>query len=189
MTTIRVTRRHRDLRADGSAAEEPTNPAVPDHADDTAVRLALIDPVDRRSALDGAWWPRRTDLTDELPSLIAELHRQGIRVTRVAYNPTAWAPVTRRLPADGRTIRLGAFRSLDPQLLNLTGDERRGRLGMLTDPPGTTRSHARRAFSAATDRANRRGPTALLDGLAAPAAGPAADLAPGPANHPTRRSS
>jgi hypothetical protein len=189
MTTLRVTRRHRDLRADVAAAERSAFPAGLDHADDTAVRLALIDPVDRHSTLDGAWWPRTTDLTDELPSLIAELHRQGIRVTRVAYNPTAWAPVTRRLPADGRTVRLGAFRSLDPHLLNLTGDERRGRLDLLTVPPGTTRTHARRAFSAATDRANRQGPTALLDGLAAPAAGPASDLAPGPADHPTRRSS
>ena len=189
MTTIRVTRRHRDLLVDGAAAEQPAPQAGSEHADGGAVRLALIDPVDRHSTLDGAWWPRTTNLTDELPSLIAELHRQGIRVTRVAYNPTAWAPVTRRLPAGGRTIRLGAFRSLDPQLLNLTGDERRGRLDLLTVPPGTTRSHARRAFSAATDRANRQGPTALLDGLAAPAAGPASDLAPGPANHPTRRSS
>jgi Family of unknown function (DUF5994) len=137
--------------------------------------------------LDGAWWPRTTHLTDELPSLIAELHRQGIRVTRVAYNSTAWAPMTRRLPADGRTIRLGSFRTLDPQLLNLTGDDRRGRLDLLTVPPGTKRSEARRALSAATDRANRQGPSALLDGLAATAAGPGSDLAPGPAHHPTRR--
>jgi hypothetical protein len=189
MTTIRVTRRHRDLLADGAAAEQPAPQAGSDHAGAGAVRLALIDPVERHSTLDGAWWPRTADLTDELPPLIAELRRQGIRVTRVAYNPTAWAPMTRRLPADGRTIRLGSFRTLDPLLLNLTGDDRRGRLDLLTVPPGTTRSDARRAFSAATDRANRQGPSALLVGLAGTAASPGCDLAPGPAHHPTRRSS
>jgi hypothetical protein len=93
--------------------------------------------------------------------------------------------VTRRLLAGGRTVRLGSFRSLEPQLFTLTGDERRG---LLTLSPGTKRSDVRRAFSAATDRANGQGPTAPLDGLAAPA-GPESDLAPGPANHPTRRSS
>jgi hypothetical protein len=117
--------------------------------------------------LDGAWWPRTSNLTDELPALLEELHRRGIRVTRVAYNPDSWAPTSRRLPADGRTIRLGWFRNIDPQLLNLTGDLTRGRLDLLIVPPRSTATAAQRAFSAATDRANRAEPTALLDGLSA----------------------
>jgi hypothetical protein len=115
--------------------------------------------------LDGAWWPRTRDLTQELPALVEELHRRGIRVTRVAFNPDAWEPGPRRLHADGRTIRLGWFRNLDRQLLNMTGDPSRGRLDLLVVPPDTTAAAAGHAFSAATDRADRQAPTELLDTL------------------------
>src|SRR5918998_777354 len=135
-----------------------------------SIRLALIDPPAARTRLDGAWWPRTRDLTQELPALVEELHRRGIRVTRVAFNPDAWEPGPRRLHADGRTIRLGWFRNLDRQLLNMTGDLSRGRLDFLVVPPGTTAAAAEHAFSAATDRANRQAPTELLDTLSA--AGP-----------------
>ncbi|WP_222263143.1 DUF5994 family protein [Modestobacter marinus] len=158
MTTIRVTRRRT-----GPATDVDETAVVP--PDDGSVRLALIDPPSARTTLDGAWWPRTSDLAEELPPLVEELHRRGIRVTRVNYNPGTWTSATRRLEADGRTIRLGWFRSLDRHLLNLTGDVTRGRLDLLVVPPGATRSDAGRAFSAATDRANRDAPTALLDGL------------------------
>ena len=108
-----------------------------------------------------------TDLTQELPALVEELHRRGIRVTRAAYNPDLWGPAPRRLDADGRTIRLGWFRNLDRQLLNMTGDSSRGRLDFLVVPPDTTAAAAEHAFSAATDRVNRQAPTELLDTLSA----------------------
>ena len=104
-------------------------------------------------------------LGDELPGLVQELHRRGIRVTRVAYNPGSWEAAPRRLAADGRTIRLGWFRSIDPQLLDLTGDSRRGRLDLLVVPPETTAEVAEQAFTAATDRSNRETPTVLLAAL------------------------
>ncbi len=161
MTTIRVTRRPR-----GSATDVGATPVIrPEADDDGSVRLALIDPPAARTTLDGAWWPRTSDLAEEVSHLVEELHRRGVRVTRVNYNPEAWTSATRRLEADGRTIRLGWFRSLDRHLLNLTGDVTRGRLDLLVVPPGATRADAGRAFSAATDRANRDAPTALLDGL------------------------
>ncbi|HEX2299590.1 MAG TPA: DUF5994 family protein, partial [Pseudonocardiaceae bacterium] len=61
--------------------------APADGADGGSVRLALIDPPAVRTTLDGAWWPRTRDLTQELPALVEELDRRGIRVARVAYNP------------------------------------------------------------------------------------------------------
>ena len=104
-----------------------TRSALPpaDGAERGSTRLALIDPPAARTTLDGAWWPRTRDLTQELPALVEELHRRGIRVTRVTYNPDLWGPAPRRLDADGRTIRLGWFRNLDRQLLNMTGDSSR----------------------------------------------------------------
>ena len=170
MTTIRVTRRSRSSPAavEGTAAQSTAAP--PDGAYESAVRLALLDPPVPRTTLDGAWWPRTRNLTHELPPLVEELHRRGLKVTRVAYHPDLWEPTTRRLEADGRTIRLGWFRNIDRQLLNLTGDAARGRLDLLVVPPDTMAAAAQRAFAAATDRANRATPTALLEALGA--AGP-----------------
>jgi Family of unknown function (DUF5994) len=165
MTTIRVTRRPRTSPegVEGTATRSAAVPPV--GAGEDAVRLALIDPPAPRTTLDGAWWPRTRSLTQELPALIEELHRRGLRMTRAAYQPDSWDPAPRRLPADDRVIRLGWFRSIDPQLLNLTGDLRRARLDLLVIPPDTPAAVARQAFAAATDRANRCAPTALLGAL------------------------
>jgi len=169
MTTIRVTRAPR-IPPVGLEDTALRSLAPPDGTDQDAIRLALIDPPAAHTTLDGAWWPRTRDLTRELPRLVQELHRRGVRVTRVTYNPDLWEAAPRRLEADGRVIRLGWFRGIDRHLLNLTGDSNRGRLDLLVVPPETTVAAARPAFSAATDRANRRTPTALLDSLGA--AGP-----------------
>jgi hypothetical protein len=181
MTTIRRTRVP-EHRAVGTGSKAPRTAGTPGRraGDADSVRLALIDPPAERTTLDGAWWPRTGSLSEDLPGLVQELHRRGIQVTRVAYNPDAWEEAPRRLAADGRTIRLGWFRSIDPQLLNLTGDTKRGRLDLLVVPPATTAATAQQAFSAAVDRANRRTPTALLAavhpaGAPAPHPRPAAD--------------
>jgi Family of unknown function (DUF5994) len=172
MTTIRRTRvpQHPAAGTDGKTQRTAGTP--PRHASDAGpLRLALIDPPAPRTTLDGAWWPRTGRLSEELPGLVEELDRRGIRVRRVAYNPDAWETAPRRMAADGRTLRLGWFRSIDPQLLDLTGDENRGRIDLLVVPPDTAEATARRAFAAASDRANRRTPTAVLAVLQ-PAAAP-----------------
>lgn len=163
MTTIRRNRVS-ELRAVDIQTSAPRTAWAPGRrAGDTGrVRLALIDPPAERTTLDGAWWPRTRSLGDELPGLVEELHRRGIRVTRVVYNPDAWEAAPRRLAADGRTIRLGWFPSIDPQLLSLTTEMRRGRLDLLVVPPDTTPAAAQQAFTAAVDHADRRTPTALL---------------------------
>src|SRR5947209_8314330 len=166
MTTIRRTRvpASAGVDTDSTTARTAGTPH-PRPGDADPVRLTLIDPPGKRTTLDGAWWPRTRSLSDELPGLIQELHRRGIRVTRAAYNPDAWEIAPRRLAADGRTIRLGWFRGIDPQLLDLTGDTARGRIDLLVVPPDTTAAAAGKAFTAASDRANRRTPTAVLAAL------------------------
>ena len=172
MTTIRRNRVPAPAGVD-TASTTPRTAGTPHPrpGDADPVRLALIDPPGQRTTLDGAWWPRTLSLSDELPGLVRELHRRGIRVTRVAYHPDAWETAPRRMAADGRTIRLGWFRNIDPQLLDLTGDTTRGRLDLLVVPPDTAAAAARQAFTAASDRANRRTPTAVLAALH-PAAAP-----------------
>jgi Family of unknown function (DUF5994) len=166
MTTIRRTRVPAHPAVDIDSAT-PVTVGTPHRRDADAdlVRLGLIDPPAPRTTLDGAWWPRTRSLSEELPGLVQELDRRGIRVTRVAYNPDAWETAPRRMAADGRTIRLGWFHSIDPQLLDLTGDSARGRLDLLVVPPDTAAAAARQAFAAASDRANRRTPTAVLAAL------------------------
>jgi Family of unknown function (DUF5994) len=166
MTTIRRTRvpERRAVDVETRASRTAGTPRRRASEADP-VRLALIDPPAERTTLDGAWWPRTRSLSDELPGLVQELHHRGIRMTRVAYNPQAWDAGPRRLAADGRAIRLGWFRSIDPQLLDLTGDSQRGRLDLLVIPPDTSAAAAEQAFTAAVDRTNRRTPTALLAAL------------------------
>lgn len=171
MTTIRRNRVSAPA-AVNTDSPTPTTAGTPHRrpGDPDPVRLTLIDPPGKRTTLDGAWWPRTRSLSDELPGLVEELHRRGIRVTRAAYNPDAWETAPRRLEADGRTIRLGWFRSIDPQLLALTGDTARGRLDLLVVPPDTTAAAARQAFTAASGRANRRTSSAVLTAVQPPAA-------------------
>ena len=57
------------------------------------VRVSLrADAGDGNSAFDGAWFPRSRDLAVELPELIAELDRRGVRVERFTYALDAWSP-------------------------------------------------------------------------------------------------
>lgn len=73
------------------------------------------------STIGGSWAPQSSSLTTEVPGLVEELHRRGIRIVRIAYNPTRWDATPRTVPADGRTIHLGLFRTLAPDLLILQG--------------------------------------------------------------------
>src|SRR3712207_6547266 len=136
MTTIISTDSPRAARTppDGVPRVEP-----PGSGDGTGppVRLALLDAMRGENAtLDGGWWPRSRSLTDELPALIRDLHRRGIRITRVGYRRESWEPAPRRLSADDRTIRLGWFQGLDPHLVRLTGGEGgQARLDLLVVPP------------------------------------------------------
>ena len=55
------------------------------------VRVSLrANAGDGSSAFDGAWFPRTRDLAVELPELIAELDRRGVRVERFTYALDAW---------------------------------------------------------------------------------------------------
>jgi len=73
------------------------------------------------STLHGTWAPASRSLAMELPDLVAELHRRGVRIVRVAFNPIRWDTAPRTVAADGRVIHLGLFHSLTPNLLILQG--------------------------------------------------------------------
>jgi hypothetical protein len=125
------------------------------------------DPAGPSPTLDGAWWPWTLDLAEELPALIVELHGRGTRVSRVLYNPATWDNVpSRKLSADGRVIRVGWFRSMDPHVLTVTSSAGADRMDLLIVPPGTAGPAAERAMAAAIEIGNKRSASAVLEGAA-----------------------
>ncbi|MFD0884195.1 STAS domain-containing protein [Streptosporangium algeriense] len=109
---------------------------------DSALRLSLHPVLDRRAAVDGAWWPYSHDATAELPGLIAVVDRLLGRVTlRVSLHGDAWQNIPRRIPARGRQVRVGWFRHTDPRLITLifaAGEP----VVLLVIPPGTAAAPA-----------------------------------------------
>lgn len=119
------------------------------------------------SALDGAWWPRSRDLATELPAFVAALAARGFATARVAYSRECWDEVLKRLPVTGRIIRLGWFRTIDPNSVSLTSRDGQGRIDLLVVPSASDAELATRAFERALDSGNRGGASATLTAAAA----------------------
>ncbi|WP_327120541.1 DUF5994 family protein [Nocardia sp. NBC_01730] len=85
----------------------------------------------RRGAVDGAWWPRATDLVAELADLEAMLARRAGSVDRVMYNVDAWQPAPRRTMIGGRSVRLDGYRHLPTTLCVLGLDRTRPAGGLI----------------------------------------------------------
>jgi hypothetical protein len=127
------------------------------------VRVSLrTDAGDGKSPFDGGWFPRSSDLAVELPELVAELDRRGVRVERFTYALDAWSPVPRKLVVLGRVVRTGGFRSMDPHLACLTWDGGTRRADLLVVPPGTDVLTGARALRLCTRRGLPRSPQMVL---------------------------
>ena len=114
------------------------------------------------SAFDGAWWPRGRDLAVEVPELIAELERRGVRIERFTYSLDAWLPAPRKVVVNGRVIRTGGFRSMDPQVVCLTWHGGQRRADLLVVPPETDVLTGARALRLGTRRGLPRSPQMVL---------------------------
>jgi hypothetical protein len=127
------------------------------------VRVSLRDDAGGgASAFDGAWFPRSRDLALELPELIAELDRRGVRVERFTYALEAWAPVPRKVVVQGRTVRTGGFRSMNAGLVCLTWSGGAKRADLLVVPPETDVLTGARALRLCTRRGLPSSPQMVL---------------------------
>jgi hypothetical protein len=127
------------------------------------VRVSLRpDAGDGGSAFDGAWFPRCSDLATEVPELIAELERRGVRVERFTYALDAWQPVPRKVVVNGRTVRTGGFRSMHPLVVCLTWAAGTRRADLLVIPPETDVLTGARALRLCTRRGLPRSPQMVL---------------------------
>jgi Family of unknown function (DUF5994) len=119
----------------------------------SVARLALCDRADLPGAVDGAWWPCSSDLSTELPDLVAVLGLSIGPVNRVVYDPTIWPH------APSRIIRGTAQTSVDPYSLvacdtiYLIGTHSRDAVLYVVPPacPGDAVHRVLRAVSGATE--------------------------------------
>jgi hypothetical protein len=127
------------------------------------VRVSLrTDAGDDSSAFDGAWFPRTRDLAFEVPELIAELERRDVRVERFTYSLDAWLPVPRKIVVNGRVVRTGGFRSMNPLVVCITWDGGARRADLLVVPPETDVITGVRALRLCTRRGLPRSPQMVL---------------------------
>ena len=127
------------------------------------VRVSLRpDAGDGRSPFDGGWFPRSRDLSAEVPELVAELDRRGLRVERFTYALAAWTPAPRKLLVGDRVVRTGGFRSMDPHVVSLTWDGGTRRADLLVVPPETDVLTGARALRLAVRQGLPRSPKLVL---------------------------
>lgn len=122
---------------------------------DRSTRLQLNPSGPAEQYFDGAWWPRSTELSVELPDLLAGLSAQLGPVVLVGYRRGAWTAVPDQLDLAGRLVHLQGFVSSGPPTLVVVDDSGR-RLTMRVVPPDTEdASAAHLMVAAATHRCDR----------------------------------
>ena len=130
--------------------DHPPPRAVAFRAPTARIALKPMSPSSGGVELDGAWWPRSRDLSDELPGLADVLDPLWGRITRIAVNPRYWPIIPHRLFINGHVVKVGWFTlELDPhKILLLSGTS--GRWDLLVIPPESTAASAVRLMAAAS---------------------------------------
>ncbi|TCO45923.1 DUF5994 family protein [Actinocrispum wychmicini] len=123
-----------------------------------SLRLRLKPKAPPTGYVDGAWWPRSRELTDELAALTDVLAIRLGPVIRVAFASTAWNPVTE---VDGQPIRLVTLRPQEKHIVRVSGSDGR-RITLLVVPPEAATEAGRDAVILAARRANSDGPADIL---------------------------
>jgi len=114
----------------------------------TPLRLQLDPNRPAEPYLDGAWWPRSTELPAELPALLAELSAQLGSIGIVGYHRDAWNAAPDHLDLTGHPVHLQGFVSPDPPTLVVIADTGRS-INLRVVPPETDGASASKAMTAA----------------------------------------
>jgi hypothetical protein len=110
--------------------------------------------------VQGAWWPRSTVLTSELPSLLAALSLRVGSIDSVLYHESDWSPAPLSIKYQDDRVILGAHQER-PNVVTLCGP-RFGRLELLVVPPHTEPRHAYNAVTTAASVNDASTPDELL---------------------------
>jgi hypothetical protein len=132
--------------------------------------------------IDGAWWPRSTDLIHELLPVLHALSKRIGRIRGVLLNQDEWMPTpVDWTPPGNHRVRIGWYGHQDAHMAVLIGDSAK-RVDLLVIPTGTDPAIASAAMTLASTRGNLlSGPDALS---AAELSSPLASTDSGGANAP-----
>ncbi|MER6082535.1 DUF5994 family protein [Streptomyces sp. NPDC001833] len=141
----------------------PFTPAVEARAPSSSpLRLTLAPAVAPPALIDGAWWPRSRNLTEQLPALVERLDPLWGRITRIAVSRTLWPVIPGEVPAHGHMVRIGwSNAGEDPHKLLLLSYTF-GCWNLLVIPPETGPATAARLMATATDPSRSLTATGLI---------------------------
>jgi hypothetical protein len=131
--------------------------ASPKHAP----RLRLKPRAPHSDYVDGAWWPHTSDLSMELPDLLAVLSIRLGQIDSVLYNVGEWSKAPTELATGGRRVRLDGYERQPVNTIEVVGRER-DRIVLLTVPAGTDPAEAHAALMSAARPGNRSTATDIL---------------------------
>jgi hypothetical protein len=137
-------------------------------ADDETGRRVRVTNRLASEHIDGAWWPRSTDLVTELPALLAALSERLGQVVMVGYLRNGWTDTPPEIDLAGQTIELLGFDSAEPASVILIGHDGH-HLTLRVIPPATSEQGARQVLDAVPERgsgATGRGKGAAARSLA-----------------------
>ncbi|ORA23960.1 DUF5994 family protein [Mycobacterium aquaticum] len=117
-------------------------------------RLRLKPKASHSGYVDGAWWPHTTDLSTELPDLLAVLSIRLGRIDRVLYNVGEWSKAPTKLATCGRRVRLDGYQRQPVNTIEVVGHDR-AKIVLLTVPAGTDPAEAHSALMSAARPDNR----------------------------------
>jgi hypothetical protein len=109
----------------------------------STTRLALCERDDTRTAVDGAWWPKSLDLSQELPDLLAVFGLWIGAVHRVIYDPSLWLPAPTRVIRHSAMVSLNPYRLVFGDTIYLMGTHSRDAV-LFVLPPSSSGEEARR---------------------------------------------
>jgi hypothetical protein len=125
------------------------------------LRLRLKPPAPPTGYVEGAWWPRSRDLSEELPALAEALRVRLGAVSRVAYAQHGWDADPRRVLVEGHVVALEGFRTQQENTVHLTGTGGQ-RISLLVVPPAASDAAGRAAMTTAAGRGNTDHPEWIL---------------------------
>jgi uncharacterized protein DUF5994 len=126
------------------------HPTSPEHTP----RLRLKLKAAPSGCVDGAWWPHSSNLSTELPDLLAVLSVRLGQIDRVLYNVGDWSTTPTKLATSGRRVRLDGNQRQPVNTIEVVGHDR-DRIVLLTVPAGTDPAEAHSALMSAAKSDNR----------------------------------
>ncbi len=90
-----------------------------------APRLAFCARSTARGGVDGAWWPKSTNLSAQLPDLVSILGLTIGEVRRVVYDPSRWPPTPPRIIKGSNAISVDPYTLVASDTIYLIGTHAR----------------------------------------------------------------